>query len=248
MPPGCSTQSNGDWAAHYNSNSAGQNDGRSDEYTPVCGLSAPTPASTQAPTPAAPTPPPPPASVGCSGKCYNKDRWGGKCWGCVNRHGWCHNSCTGDYRDVDCSACGRSCVTKVAKYNSKQVATCGCGADSFPSGTQFCLGGVWLTVADAFGTGCGSECSNRCASVNLVQDTTVPYAKAAVITSDVCAAKTCAADDTNRRRSGEYTCSEVVHCCTSGGRLGSRPCAAHFVEETRLTCETSCAPQMNCLV
>jgi len=44
VPPGCSVQShfthgqNGDWAAHYNRNSAGQNDGG---YTPVCVSSSP---------------------------------------------------------------------------------------------------------------------------------------------------------------------------------------------------------------
>jgi hypothetical protein len=43
VPPGCSVQShfthgqNGDWAAHYNANSGGQNDGG---YTPVCEASA----------------------------------------------------------------------------------------------------------------------------------------------------------------------------------------------------------------
>jgi hypothetical protein len=44
VPPGCSVQShfthgqNGDWAAHYNRNSGGQNDGG---YTPVCVASTP---------------------------------------------------------------------------------------------------------------------------------------------------------------------------------------------------------------
>jgi hypothetical protein len=43
VPPGCSVQSdfthgqNGDWAAHFNSNSNGQNDGG---YTPVCSMDA----------------------------------------------------------------------------------------------------------------------------------------------------------------------------------------------------------------